>query len=100
VNGYEYRGQWIRPEMIEALRRYVEMRCPVGGFLTAVLSNDLMNAAGKADDGNFNALGAYCAYLYNHMPAACHGSREKVAAWLNAAADGGARDTEFEAKQS
>jgi hypothetical protein len=68
--------------MIGGLVRYVFDRIPPGGFLRAVLENDLMNAAGRADDANRARLHAYCMFLYNHVPASCKGSPANVAAWL------------------
>jgi len=40
-----------------------------GDFLTAVVSNDLMEAFGCADDTNFKYLYLYATYLHNNMPA-------------------------------
>ncbi|MFW6015283.1 MAG: hypothetical protein ACOCRK_02530 [bacterium] len=72
------------PEGIKnSLDRYVNERVPVGGFLQAVLSNDLMGAMGKADEQNREALHSICSYVYNNIPLACWGSKEKVKKWLN-----------------
>lgn len=79
---YVFRGMVARPEIIQALERYVQMRCPVGGFLTALLANDLKEACGRADDDNLHNLPALVAYVYNHIPAHAWGSYERVAAWL------------------
>jgi hypothetical protein len=68
----------------EALRRYVEHGYPTNHFLRAVLENDLMEALARADDANFEALEAYCAWLKSHAPSACYGSPEKVSAWIEA----------------
>ena len=80
---YHFHHWYIRDDMLESLVAYKTMRRPVGDFLTAVLANDLMEACGRADDENIANLPAFCAYLYNEMPASCHGSRENVCAWLN-----------------
>jgi hypothetical protein len=60
-----------------------------GGFLSALLSNDLMGALGKADDVNAHALPLYAAYLYNYAPSGCFGSPRAFSEWqgLNAVAD-------------
>jgi len=68
--------------MIPGLTRYLVDRIAPGDFLMAVLENDLMRALGTADDTNINCLKAYGTFLYNYAPAVCHGSREKVSAWL------------------
>ena len=66
-----------------SIDRYVEHRIPTGGFLEAVLSNDLMGAVGRADAGNLRDLHEICSYVYNRIPSGCWGSPEKVRAWLN-----------------
>jgi len=76
---YEYE---IRPEMKEALDRYAEQGVPLGDFLTALLANDLMEALGRADDGNREDINQLCCYVYNEMPSHCHGSHEIVRAWI------------------
>lgn len=71
------------PTDIEAsLKRYVEDGCPTGGFLHAVLSNDLMLAMEKADDFNRHRLFDICNYIYNNIPYTCYGSPEIVKNWL------------------
>ena len=79
---YKFRHFQISDHMLESLQYYVTQGRPVGDFLTAVLEHDLMKACGRADDENLANLPAFCAYLYNEMPGSCHGSREKVSAWL------------------
>jgi len=61
---------------------YVDRGVPTGDFLYAVLSNDLFGAFGKADQYNQAALCDVCRYVHDYTPAACHGSPERVAAWL------------------
>lgn len=68
--------------MIGGLVRYIDNHIQPGGFLTAVLSNDLMGACGQADDTNRHLLFNYCNFLYNHAPSKCWGSPEAVARWL------------------
>jgi hypothetical protein len=68
---------------IEEIDHYVRNHCPVGSFLTAVLSNDLMAAVGHADETNLEALPAICRYVHWKIPGRCHGSREAVEAWLD-----------------
>jgi len=68
--------------MREHARAYVERHQPVGGFLTAVLSNDLVNAIGRADAENVLYMAEWAMWLWNDIPAPCWGSPEKVRAWL------------------
>ena len=74
----------ILPEhMQDGMRRYIERGIEGGGFMTAVLCNDLMGALGKADEINHHALFDYGRFLYNEVPSSCWGSPEKVNAWLS-----------------
>lgn len=68
---------------LEALDMYVKERIPTGDFLYAVLTNNLMEAFGRADELNREALYDICVYVYNEIPGICHGSPEKVESWLN-----------------
>jgi len=68
--------------MREGMKRYIEDRRPTGSFLTAVLSNDLMNTLRCADDINRHCLFNYAMWLHNYAPPECYGSPEKVRAWL------------------
>jgi len=70
-------------EIKETLERYVRDRTPAGGFLSAVLSNDLTEACGRADMRNQIRLHEIVSYIYNNLPMLCWGSPEKVDAWLN-----------------
>ncbi len=82
--GYEYREFVIPEYMGEGLDLWIQFGILPGGFLTAVLCNDLMDACGRADNSNIHNLPAYCAFLYNEAPPACFGSPAKVEAWIEA----------------
>ena len=77
----------IPDHMHAAIRTYVVDRRPVGGFLTAVLENDLKEAAKRADSRNLLALGCWVDLLYNYCPGLCWGSPAKVHAWLEGRPD-------------
>ncbi len=66
----------------ESLNRYSAYKTPTGGFLRAVLENNLSEAIGRADRGNQKVLPAICQYIYNELPSVCWGSPVKVKAWL------------------
>jgi hypothetical protein len=68
---------------IESLKRYVDQKIPPGGFMHAVLTNDLRRACGQADINNRRKIFEYVEWLYNEAPADCWGSIEKVNAWLD-----------------
>jgi hypothetical protein len=54
----------------------------VGGFLTALLSNNLKATFAMADDKNIGLVYNYLKFLYNYAPAGCWGSMEKVENWI------------------
>ena len=71
------------PERIKnSLDRYAQHHVPTGGFLKAVLENDLQEAVARADEDTLMALRTICAYVYNELPSPCWGTREKVTKWL------------------
>ena len=74
--------EMLPEHMRDGVRAYIEKRVPPGGFLTAVLSNDLMEACVRADHINIERLPDFCRFLYNEAPHNCHGSPAKVKAWL------------------
>ena len=79
---YYFQGFEIRPDMVAAIRRYIDDREAPGDFLTAIICNDLKEAVGRADDEKLLNLPAFVGYFYNEAPSLCWGSREKMVAWL------------------
>ena len=81
---YNYFDYSVIPqEAIETLKRYVDDHIQPGGFLTAVLENDLTAAVATADLHNIAIIPTYAHYIYNELPMKCWGSKEKVKEWLN-----------------
>jgi hypothetical protein len=68
--------------LIPSITRYTQARIPTGGFLKAVLSNDLREAILLADDVNIDLLPQIVRYIYNEVPSECWGSPEKARTWL------------------
>ena len=66
------------------LIRYFENRVPPGGFLIAVLENDLVRAFDHADPQNQAAMHGYVMWLYNAAPGRPNGwgSPNAVREWL------------------
>ena len=64
-----------------SLWRWIERGTTPGGFLTAVLCNDLSKAVSAADDRNLELIPNYVKLLYNHAPADCWGSDLKFHEW-------------------
>ncbi len=72
------------PEPLQGgLQRYIENRIEPGGFLRAVLENDLAGAFGRADILNRARMFEIVSWLYNEAPSICWGSREAVKRWLD-----------------
>jgi hypothetical protein len=73
------------PEGLRAgMRRYIEHGILPGGFLQAVLRNDLKEATLRADDTNLLAMRDIVLFMHAEAPSGCWGSREKVEAWAKA----------------
>lgn len=72
----------IEQRFKESLDRYVNEKVSTGGFLEAVLENNLTEAFGRADLEAMDNLRHIVCYCYNEIPGICWGSKEKVANWL------------------
>jgi|DEB0MinimDraft_3_1074331.scaffolds.fasta_scaffold01413_7 hypothetical protein len=66
-----------------ALERYVFQRLQPGGFLTAVLANNLSESVGRADEESRQALFDIVKFIYNELPGNAWGSHSKVKEWIN-----------------
>ncbi len=67
--------------------QYIEAGVPPGGFLNAVLTNDLMVAIQKADETNKLHIPDIVTYLLNYLPPIAYGNAKNVTDWLHAHAD-------------
>lgn len=72
----------IPEHMHQGITNYVENGYNPGSFFYAVLCNNLVEAAGNADDVNKHHLFDYASLLYNELPRNCWGSTEKVQKWV------------------
>lgn len=73
------------PENIAgALKRYIEHGIPPGSCTTAILAHDLFDAFGRADETTAANMRDIVRWIYNEAPSICHGSRERVDAWIRA----------------
>ena len=79
---YHFRQFTIRPDMMDAIYRYIYEGITPGHFLTAIIDNDLREAVGRADKGNMANLPAFVAYFHNEAPRSCWGSPLHRLAWL------------------
>lgn len=77
-------SDWNIPDYLKSsLDAWANTGRPTGGFLQAVLCNDLMTAVGRADPTSFSCLKEICLYVYNELPSPCWGSAEKLQAWYD-----------------
>lgn len=65
-----------------SLDRYALTHVETGGFLRAVLENDLEGALARADLESFQSLKDIVLYVHNELPGNCYGSPERVTWWL------------------
>lgn len=79
-------GRHLVPDhMWGGVERYFVNRVPTGHFLTALFSNDLMEAFARADDENAANMHRWCQFLYNYAPRGSYGSPAAVREWINPA---------------
>ena len=74
----ERRRQSIR----DMLDSYVQAQVDPGGFLTAVLANDLQDAVDRADGWSLWHIRWICRHVWSRLPSVCPGSRDTVTEWL------------------
>jgi len=84
-SGHSDEALWdlISEHMRPGLAGYLTWGRPVGSFLTAILSNDLMEAARQADHINKNKLYDYADFLHNYADPRSYGSPDSVSEWIN-----------------
>lgn len=77
-------GLRLLPEhMRGAVTRYIDGGLPhMGGFLRAVMENNLSEAFGRADDINTAAMKNWVVFVHSYAPCGCHGSPERVKDWI------------------
>jgi len=81
---FEFRGYLLPAHIAKSLEDYFQRGTPVGGFLQAVITNDLFAAVGKADECNIRVLPAIAAYVHMNGPIRSTGSREAYDEWVRA----------------
>jgi hypothetical protein len=72
----------IPPITKDTIDAYVKWRRMPGGFVRAVLENNLKEAFARADNENTAAMLEIVSYCYNEIPFACWGSPARVKEWL------------------
>lgn len=74
----------VPPRLRGGLYRFLMEGVGPGGFLHAVLSNNLRDAVAQGDPESLAALRAIVLLVHNKMPHACHGDPNAVRAWMRA----------------
>ena len=87
VNGLPVDYSTLPEHMREGARLYLEHGIEPGGFLTAVLCNDLVGAYARADHINRERMEHWAAWLYHNCPSPAWGSRAKVEAYMTSFAE-------------
>ena len=72
----------LPPHLQGGVKRYIEEGVPPGGFLTAVIENNLRLAVGHADPISLAALRDIVRFFYNESPGDCWGTPEKRKLWM------------------
>lgn len=72
----------IPPHMIPGLLEYLIDGVPPGSFLRAILENNFVHAAIRAEHINQHALFNYAHFLYAHAPVSAWGSPTIVRDWM------------------
>jgi hypothetical protein len=75
-------GIMMPPAILQGLKHYRDHRLAPGGFLRAVLQNDLEGAVGRGDVNSLAALQEIVMWMRWDLPASAWGSPAKVRAWL------------------
>lgn len=78
----DFEGYNMTLEIQQALSNYVLNKIPPGGFLTAILANDLMGAVGRCDAWNHHYMKDICNFVYNRIPSNAWGSYYHVQKYL------------------
>jgi len=68
--------------MVEAVKNWVENGIPPGSFLSAVITNDLKEAAATADSINRHLLFEWVGWFWMRAPSDCWGSLENAQKWI------------------
>ena len=68
---------------LEALDRYWKYGYAPGSFLTTLLTGNVFDAIGRADNWNKEALGHIVYYIIHYAPRGSYGSPALVQDWIN-----------------
>ncbi len=66
----------------DTIDNYVAKGWLPGGFVRAMLANDLKGACGAADNINRKYIFDICSYIYNEIPFEAQGSYQAIDDWI------------------
>ena len=72
----------LPPHIRAGARSYIEDGIKPGGFLTAVICDDLAEAFSRADHINRECLADIVGFFYNEAPSPSRGSKTAMNEWL------------------
>jgi hypothetical protein len=78
-----YNPARVPEEIIETLTLYKERHIPTGGFLQAVLSNNLVEACARADRYNYEVIPHIVGWCWNNLPRGSWGGPAQYRDWTN-----------------
>ena len=73
--------QDVPERILNSLDGYAKRGETLGGFLSAVVENNLFQAIGHGDPESRAALKQIVTYVNCQLPPGCWGSKDKVKAW-------------------
>jgi len=81
---FVFEGEYadIPEQTQDSLKYYLSIGQGVGGFLMAVLSNDLFEAVVRADLEHREQLATLARWIHFKTPSASHGSKQAVETWI------------------
>lgn len=81
---YTFRDRQLPGYIEDSIRAYIDEGRPTGGFLCAVISNNLSLACALADEDNLWIMPVVWAFLYNEAPSQCWGKPYSFENWTKA----------------
>ena len=78
----DFTGFKMTQQSQESLYNYLVHGFEPGGFMMAVLSNDLYGAVARADFVNTDLISQYARWIESRAPYGSYGDRETVRGWL------------------
>lgn len=72
----------VPEHLIDGLTSYVAEGRRTGSYLESVLSDDYPEVLMRGDDASLVGLTSTEEFIHQFAPSECHGSRERVEAWI------------------